>query len=85
MSTVWSDLRTLCRPSPPEDHRRDLIGAWQRPSTEACPPEVRFDGFEEGTVAMIVIGADTHKRTHALAAVDGGTGAVVGEAHDRRR
>jgi transposase len=28
---------------------------------------------------MIVIGADTHKRSHALAAVDGGTGAVVGE------
>jgi transposase len=45
-----------------------------------CPPEVRFDGFiEEGTVYMIVIGADTHKRTHALAAVDGATGAVVGE------
>src|SRR4051794_20058666 len=28
---------------------------------------------------MIVIGADIHKHTHALAAVDGGTGAVVGE------
>ena len=28
---------------------------------------------------MIVIGADTHKQTHALAAVDGGIGAVVGE------
>jgi transposase len=43
-----------------------------------CPPEVRFDGFfEEGTGCMIVIGADTHKRSHALAAVDGGTGAVV--------
>jgi transposase len=28
---------------------------------------------------MIVIGADTHKRTHALAAVDAGTGARVGE------
>jgi transposase len=28
---------------------------------------------------MIVIGADTHKQTHALAAVDGGTGALVGE------
>ena len=48
--------------------------------TEVCPPEVRFDGFiEEGTVHMIVIGADTHKRTHALAAVDGATGALVGE------
>jgi transposase len=28
---------------------------------------------------MIVIGADTHKRSHALAGVDGGTGALVGE------
>jgi transposase len=28
----------------------------------------------EGTLQMIVIGADTHKRTHALAAVDAGTG-----------
>src|SRR3954451_20080659 len=28
---------------------------------------------------MIVIGADTHKRTHALAAVAGATGARVGE------
>ena len=28
---------------------------------------------------MIVIGADTHKNTHALAAVDAGTGEVRGE------
>ena len=28
----------------------------------------------EGMVQMIVIGADVHKRTHALAAVDAGTG-----------
>jgi hypothetical protein len=27
---------------------------------------------------MIVIGADTHKRTHALAAVDDGTGRMRG-------
>ena len=32
----------------------------------------------EGTVQMIVIGADTHKRTHALAAVEEGTGRVRG-------
>jgi hypothetical protein len=30
----------------------------------------------EGMVQMIVIGADTHKRTHALAAVDNATGRV---------
>ena len=28
---------------------------------------------------MIVIGADTHKCTHSLAAIDGGTGGLVGE------
>jgi hypothetical protein len=28
---------------------------------------------------MIVIGADTHKRNHALAAVQSGTGVVVDE------
>jgi transposase len=28
---------------------------------------------------MIVIGADTHKRSHALAAVDAGTGRVRGQ------
>ena len=28
---------------------------------------------------MIVIGADTHKNTHALAAIDAGTGEVRGE------
>jgi transposase len=32
----------------------------------------------EGTVRMIVIGADTHKGSHALAAVDEGTGKVRG-------
>jgi transposase len=31
------------------------------------------------TVQMIVIGADTHKRTHALAAVEAGTGRQPGE------
>jgi len=28
---------------------------------------------------MIIIGADTHKRSHSLGAVDGQTAAVVGE------
>jgi hypothetical protein len=28
---------------------------------------------------MIVIGADTHKRTHALAAIDADTGQLLGE------
>ena len=33
---------------------------------------------------MIVIGADTHKSTHALAAVDAGTGEIRGELRDPR-
>ena len=41
---------------------------------------VRFvDHLNEGTPLMIVIGADTHKRNHMLVAVDGQTGAVVGQ------
>lgn len=42
--------------------------------------EIRFVGHcNEGTVDMIVIGVDTHKRFHALAAVDGGTGRIRGQ------
>jgi transposase len=33
----------------------------------------------EGTKVMIVIGADIHKSTHALAAVNGATGEIAGE------
>ena len=33
---------------------------------------------------MIVIGADTHKGSHALAAVDDGTGKVRGQPRDHR-
>jgi transposase len=48
--------------------------------SESCPPEIRFIGGQpnEGTVHMIVIGADTHKGSHALAAVDEGTGRIRG-------
>jgi transposase len=47
---------------------------------DGCPPVIRFIGVQpnEGTVRMIVIGADTHKGSHALAAVDEGTGKVRG-------
>jgi hypothetical protein len=33
----------------------------------------------EGSVEMIAIGADTHKRSHTLVAVDAATGAVRGQ------
>ena len=77
---------SLCRPSPPEDLRRDLIEAWHlRALTEACPPEIRFIGGQtkRRDAHMIVIGTDTHKRTHALAAVDEGTGRLRGPAKIR--
>jgi transposase len=46
---------------------------------DGCPPEIRFvANHNEGTVQMIVIGADTHKDSHTLAAVDEGTGKVRG-------
>jgi transposase len=43
--------------------------------------EIRFIGVQpnEGTECMIVIGTDTHKGSHALAAVDEGTGRVRGQ------
>jgi len=34
---------------------------------------------QQGTVEMIVIGADTHKRSHTLAAVDEATGRALGD------
>jgi len=41
---------------------------------------VRFRrAINEGTPHMIVIGADTHKRNHMLVAVDGQTGALLGQ------
>jgi transposase len=44
-----------------------------------CPPTVRFISWriDEGTVCMIVIGADTHKSSHTIAAVDAATGRLL--------
>jgi transposase len=39
----------------------------------------------EGTVGMIVLGADTHKRSHTVAAVDAVTGRVAGDRTVRAR
>jgi hypothetical protein len=39
--------------------------------SEACPPEsASFALTLEGTVQMIVIGTDTHKKTHTCGAID---------------
>ena len=40
---------------------------------------VRFVNSIEGTACMIVIGTDTHKRTHTCGAVDALTAAARGE------
>jgi transposase len=46
-----------------------------------CPPEIRSVGHisNEGTVHMIVIGVDTHKRSHVLVALEAATGATRGQ------
>jgi transposase len=44
-----------------------------------CLPEVGFWFVFEGTVHMIVIGADAHKSTHTVVAVDGATGRELGQ------
>src|SRR3954453_14523066 len=44
-----------------------------------CPPGIGCWHPNEGTVQMIVIGADTHKRSHTLAAVEEATGRALGE------
>src|SRR5215203_548317 len=48
-------------------------------SSKPCPPDVRPSGIKRRTRAMIVLGADTHKRSHTVAAVAGATGELVGE------
>jgi hypothetical protein len=69
----------LCRSSPVGDVRRDLIGAWQRPQ-QALSAERPASGWKRmWTRAMIVLGADTHKRSHTLAAINVATGEVLGD------
>src|SRR5215212_1892127 len=48
-------------------------------SSKPCPPAVRLHRGEGGTRAMIVLGADTHKRSHTIAAVAAATGEMRGE------
>src|SRR3954453_6692576 len=51
-------------------------------STEKCPPAIRLFSTpteRKGAETMIVIGADTHKRSHTVAAVEAASGRVLGE------
>src|SRR5918994_842322 len=47
-------------------------------SSKPCPPGVR-SVRDRRTRAMIVLGADTHKRSHTVAAVAAATGELMGE------
>src|SRR3954453_2119163 len=47
-------------------------------SSKPCPPGVRLCE-DRRTGSMIVLGADTHKRSHTVAAVAAGTGELLGE------
>src|ERR687888_1104382 len=47
-------------------------------STKPCPPGVRLCRCTR-TRTMIVLGADTHKRSHTVAAVAVATGELLGE------
>src|ERR671934_1352056 len=47
-------------------------------SSKPCPPGVRLCRCRR-TRAMIVLGADTHKRSHTIAAVSAATGELLGE------
>src|SRR5215218_3453016 len=48
-------------------------------SSKPCPPDVRPWSLQRRTRAMIVLGADTHKRSHTVAAVAAATGELLGE------
>src|SRR4051795_7674849 len=48
-------------------------------SSKPCPPDVRPWWIKRRRRAMIVLGADTHKRSHTVAAVAAATGELLGE------
>src|SRR3954469_7475252 len=47
--------------------------------SKPCPPAVCLKGSTGGTRQMIVLGADTHKRSHTTAAVAAASGELLGE------
>src|SRR5215211_2651077 len=48
-------------------------------SSKPCPPDVRPWSIKRRTTAMIVLGADTHKRSHTVAAVAAAIGELLGD------
>src|SRR5215204_4361699 len=71
------DFLVFCRSSPVGDVWRDLIDAWHR-LQQAVSARYPSPSRKEDEV-MIVLGADTHKRSHLIAAVAAGTGELRGE------
>src|SRR3954454_23210239 len=70
----------LCRSPPAEDLRRDLDRCVDfAASTDKSPPAIRSTGRPTGGQTMIVIGADTHKSSHTVAAVEAVTGRSLAE------
>src|ERR1043166_1351069 len=57
---------------------RDLIGAWHRPK-QALSAGRPLSIEVKGDKVMIVLGADTHKRSHTIAAVRAATGELLGD------
>ena len=55
-----------------------MIGAWHRPE-QAVSAEVSNSVEVEVDEVMIVFGADTHKRSHTIAAVGAASGELLGE------
>src|SRR3954453_4181524 len=49
-------------------------------TTENCPPAIRSRTLQpEEVKAMVVIGTDTHKRSHTMAAVEAASGRLLAE------
>src|SRR3954452_2976774 len=70
-----------CRPPPSEDLRRDLIDAWLRAlKLRTVRRRSALEHSNPGEVkAMVVIGTDTHKRSHTVAAVEAASGRLLAE------
>src|SRR5215218_10220560 len=47
-------------------------------SSRPCPPDVRPGSIKRRTRVVIVLGADTHRRSHTIAAIAAGTGELLG-------
>src|SRR3954453_13871321 len=57
----------------------DLIGAWQRPKQALSAGRPGSATEKDVDKVMIVLGADTDKSSHTIAAVDTATGQVLGD------